>query len=951
MSFDLLDAVLPQQGRYCVFGYGRYPDQRFVDTREEVDEIVQRFVANGIDAYFGCAKFGPLPNRTHDNALYFRALWMDIDCGPTKGVPDEKGRIKGYLDQQIGLDEFQKFCKAVGLPRPILVSSGYGIHAYWLLEETLNRREWEPLSQRLRELCAEHGLIVDPSVFEASRILRVPGTFNFKNKEQPMAVEVISEDTPRLPYETVKNLLGAPEPKDDSPDFIPRSMSPMMEALMGNKVKRFKTIMMKSAQGEGCAQLLYCYQNQSAIEEPLWRSALSIAAFCVDADSATHKMSDQHPEYDPVQVEEKVKHLRSKGGPHHCATFEKLNPGGCSGCAHFGKIKSPIMLGVEIEEADADDNEFIVEEEDGTTSTLTIPEYPFPFFRGAKGGIYKRASEEEDEPALVYEHDFYVVKRMRDPEIGETALFRLHLPHDGVREFTVSTAAITAKDELRKTLAQHGVVAHTKQYENLAQFVVSFVKNLQYVRKAEQMRTQFGWVDNDSKFILGDREITKDGVFYSPPSTTNRDVAEKLVPKGTFEKWKEVFNLYALPGLEPHAFATLTAFGSPLLKFTGLEGAIINVIHPESGTGKSTILHMCNSVSGMPKELTSMFKDTLNAKIHRLGVMNNLANTIDEITNMSGMEFSDLAYSISQGRGKDKMKGSTNELRVNNTKWQGITVCSSNASFYEKLGVSKSSPDGESMRLLEYKIEPNNAIDVQTGKQMFDHQLRENYGHAMEIYAQWLVNNKEDAVDLMRQIQARLDREVQFTQRERFWSGVAACNIAGGLIAKSLGLHEYDMKTIYEWLKGMLSEMRHEVKPPQASPVTALGEFINAHITNALVVNGELDARTNMQAMPMLEPKGELMIRYEPDTKELFVAAKAFKDFCVRQQINYRSVLKELQQAGIFTEALNKRMSKGMRVVSPAVRALKFNAANSEFLQMDAHLPSADEDRDSVVSD
>jgi hypothetical protein len=149
----------------------------------------------------------------------------------------------------------------------------------------------------------------------------------------------------------------------------------------------------------------------------------------------------------------------------------------------------------------------------------------------------------------------------------------------------------------------------------------------------------------------------------------------------------------------------------------------------------------------------------------------------------------------------------------------------------------------------------------------------------------------------------------------------------------------------------MLSDMRHEVKPPQASAVTALGEFINAHITNSLVVNGEADARTNMQAMPLLEPRGELLIRYEPDNKELYVSAKGFKDFCVRQQINYRAVLKELTTNGVFVEAMNKRMSKGMKVVSPAVRALKFNAANSEFLQMDAHLGTGDEDRNSVVSD
>ena len=943
--FDLLDTVLPTEGRYCIIGIGSsYIDQRFADTREEAEELIQEFVGKKWETYFGCAKFGPLNNRTHDNALYFRSLWMDIDCGPTKGVPNDKGKIEGYLDQETGLKELKKFCKAVSLPQPILINSGNGIHAYWLFDRTLTRKEWTPIAKRFKALCKEHGLIVDEKVFEASRVLRPLNTANFKS-DPPKPVEVWNDETPTMTYEQVRDLLGAPEPEEEAPDFIPKSLSPMMEALMHNKVKRFQTIMLKAE--NGCAQLNYCYANQAEIDEPLWQSALSIAAFCVDGDMAAHKLSSEYPEYDPNEVDNKLRNIRKRGGPHHCATFEERNPGYCNECPHKGKIKSPIMLGLEVAEADPEDNEFIVEDEEtGAQTKYTIPEYPFPFFRGKNGGVYKKSDDSEVEAEKVYEHDFYLVKRMKDPELGEVALFRLHLPQDGVREFTLPAGVICSKDSLRSTLAEHGIITFKGQGESLGQYVVTSLKNLQFEKRAEMMRTQFGWADGDSKFIVGTREITKDGVFYSPPSSTTMDVAEKMDVKGEFEAWKEVFNMYAKPGLEPHAFAALTAFGSPLLKFTGLEGAIINVIHPESGTGKSTILYMCNSVSGRPKDLTSMFKDTLNAKIHRLGVMNNLANTIDEITNMSGLEFSDLAYSISQGRGKDRMKGQTNELRINNIKWQGITLCSSNASFYEKLGVAKNSPDGESMRLLEYRIEPNEIIPVDVGKKMFDHQLRENYGHAMDMYAQWLVNNLEDAIDLMRQVQAKLDREVQFTQRERFWSGVVACNIAGGLLAKNLGLHDYDMKNIYEWVKVMLGDMRQEIKPPQASPLTVLGEFINSHINNAVVVNGIVDARTKMDAAPLMEPRGELMLRYEPDTKELFVSVKAFKDFCVRQQINHKGTLKELEKIGVYRESINKRLSKGMKVVSPAVRVLKFDASQSEYLQL-----NGDEDRDSELPD
>jgi len=949
-TFDLLDAVLPAAGRYCVLGIGKYVDQQFADTKEEADELVERFVKRKVDVYFGCAKFGPLNNRTHDNATYFRALWMDIDCGIAKAEPDEKGVIKGYIDQQTGLSEFQKFCKATKLPKPILVSSGYGIHAYWLLEETVSRKEWEPLSSRLRELCSEHGLVVDPSVFEASRVLRVPGTFNFKQAE-PMPVEVLSSATTRIPYVLMKELLGAPDPKPEKPDFIPHgAMSPMMEALLANKVKRFKTIMIKSAKGEGCGQLVHCFENQATLDEPLWRSALSIVAFCVDKDSASKKMSSGYEGYDPDEVAIKIENLIAKGGPHHCTTFEKQNPGGCDGCTHKGRIKSPIVLGIEVEEASDEDNEVAIKADDGETEiVVTIPEYPFPFFRGKNGGVYRRPdADEEAEATLVYEHDFYVVKRMRDPEVGEVILFRLHLPHDGVREFAISTSAISSKDELRKLLAQQGVVAHSKQYENLAIYVVTFVKNLQFSKKADVMRTQFGWVEKDSKFIMGDKEVTKDGTFYSPPTSTTEFFAEKIHPKGDFDKWKEVFNLYGLPGMEAHAFGALTAFGSPLMKFTGLDGAIINVIYELAGSGKSTILRMCNSVYGQPKEMMAIEKDTFNAKMQQLGVMNNLPNTMDEITNMTGIEFSDMAYSISQGRGKNRMKGQVNAMRLNNSTWNNMTLSSSNCSFIEKLGAAKNTPDGESMRLLEYKIEPNDIIGVSVGKHMFDHQLNDNYGHAGEIYISWLVNNLEDAKALLLKVQARIDKEVQFTSRERFWSAVAACNIAGGLIAKSLKLHDYDMQEVYIWLKGMLSNMRQDVKPPNSTPIHVLGEFINAHIYNTLVVNGEVDARSNMTALPTLEPRGELLIRYEPDNKVLYIAAKQFKDFCVERQIGYKELLKKLSDLTVFVEATNKRMAKGMKVVSPAVRVLKFDASNNEFLQVESIL-AENEDRDGDV--
>jgi hypothetical protein len=941
-NFDLLDVVLPSEGRYCAWGNGRYISQEFYDTREEFNKQIDWLVNNKFDAYFGCAKYGDANHRKHSNAEYFRALWMDIDCGPEKAAPDANGKIKGYIDQSTGLQAVAAFCKKNALPRPIIVDSGYGLHFYWVLSETLRRNVWDSLSKSLRDLALKDGLIVDTAVFEASRVLRVPGTYNYK-KDEPASVQVISDRYEVKGYEEWKALLNAPEPEEER-DFIPRRLSPLMESMLENRAKRFSTIMLKSVKGEGCKQLLFCYENQADIEYNLWRSALSIATHCVDRDSAIHKMSQHHPGYTEGETEKKAADI---GGPHFCTTFERENPGGCDGCPNKGKFKSPIMLGAEIARAeDFDDGDG----DDGhATASVTYPALPDPYFRAKSGSIYINIGS-EDPPVLVYEHNLYVVKRMHDPFAGETALLHLHLPRDGLKEFPVALSNLVVKDRLREDLAKQGVAAGDAQVKNLLNYLITSVKNLQVTNKAEIMRTQFGWVDKNAKIIIGDREITKDGSFYSPPSTSTSDVIDMMKPTGSLEKWKEVFNMYSRPGLEPHAFAALTAFGSLLLKFTGISGAIINVIYPKSGSGKSTTLYMCNSVIGHPKTLASMWKDTYNAKMHRLGVLNNLANTIDEITNTGPTEFSDLAYSISQGRGKNRMKAMSNEMRINFTSWQGITLTSANASFYEKLGLAKDSPDGESMRLFEYRIEPTNVIGTAEGKQMFDQQLFENYGHAGDIYAQWLVNNLEEAIATLRQVQAKIDADVQFTARERFWSALAACNITGGLIAKKLGLHDYDMKAIYNWLKMQLGSMREELSPPTTESTNILGDFINSHINNVVVVNGKADARTNLDAAPIMEPKGELHIRYEPDTKRMYITVAAIRKHCAERQIGYKDWLKQMADKNILVGVTNKRMSKGMKVISPAVRVVELDTSKDEYLKMDDYMP-ANEDRDSQLHD
>jgi len=321
----------------------------------------------------------------------------------------------------------------------------------------------------------------------------------------------------------------------------------------------------------------------------------------------------------------------------------------------------------------------------------------------------------------------------------------------------------------------------------------------------------------------------------------------------------------------------------------------------------------------------------MNSIIHRMGVMNNLPVTIDEVTKLSGDHFSDLAYSASQGRGKNRMQQHANSERINATKWATIVLCSSNASFYDKLSTLKSTPDGEFMRLLEYKIDLTGNLTKEEADVIFN-RLYDNYGHAGVEYAKYLVNDLEAAIDLVMQVQQKLDKAVGLTNRERFWSAIVACNIAGALIAKDLGIIDFDIKRVYDWIVKELKVMRTEIKAPTQSQASVIGEFMNSHRAAVLVINGEADKRSGMEQLPILEPKfNDLFVRIEPDNKHIYINAKQFRKYCSDNQITLKDVLTHLQADKAYLGQVKKRLGKGTKIISSSVDAYLFDMNNPHF--------------------
>lgn len=928
-EFDLLTAVQPEEGWYAVVGIkDGSVRQVLVETREEVDEVADDFVRQRRNVFFGVAKYASDEGRTRRNVSGLKALWVDLDCGPTKPYPD----------QVSGFRALKAFTQTINLPIPIVVNSGRGLHVYWPLTETLTREEWEPLSDRLKALCVAQEFHADPACFEAARILRIPGTYNFKDDPAP-EVTIMHKGSGPIAPDALRKLLGVkhtpalPAPTNTLPPST--MLSPMGQMIQNSTDKSFGKIVRRGAQG--CAQILSCLQERETLSEPRWFNALSVAKFCRDKDKAIHKLSEGHPDYDPARTEQKIAHI---AGPHTCVQFEANNPGVCQGCPHFGKVKSPIVLGIDV--IPSSDDTVVEESDDGEEVRYKIPEYPFPFLRGKNGGIWRKGEQgkEGDDglDKLVYHRDFYLVKRMNDPNHGAVVMFRHHTPNDGVDEFVLPAKIIMDGNELRKELASRHIITQKKKYDLLVDYVILSFQRVFDNEEVEKMRNQFGWADNDRSFIVGNRQITAKGTFHSPPSSATEPFVDRFQPTGEFEKWKEVFNLYGRPGLEAHAFAAATAFGAPLLKLSGHKGAIINVIHPHSGTGKTTILHMCNSVWGDPDKLCARKDDTYNSKVFKLGLHNNLPICFDEMTNTDADQLSNIVYMVSQGEGKDRMKASSNELRVNQTSWQTIALSSSNISFYEKLGVGKDSPEGEMMRIMEFYLDYTDVLDPAYAKQMFDHQLMQNYGFAGDIYIRYIVSNWEEVRTLYANMQRAVDAMFQITQRERFWSGLIASNLTGIKIAKHLGLCTWNLKNIRKYVGKMLDQLRANCSTPLSDDQQIIGEYLLNNVGGILVVEDTADNReANVpMARPQHIPPRDLIARYETDTRKLFISVKPLRHYCNKRAVSYHETVRKLKESGILIGSGTKRMTKGTAVSVPGVHALVLDADHPDFFSLDA---------------
>ena len=924
---EFLAAVLPSSGVYCAAEFTSPKKEHvFVNNLQEILDAGQKFVDTNRDAYFALSSFKEAGSRTAENARLVKSLYMDLDLGGEKAYADKKEAIAAFENfmSTTGMDE---------LGQPFVVSSGGGFHVYWPLDEEVEIAQWKPMAENFKRLCRQENLVIDWNcTADAARVLRIPGTFNYK-KENPRSVKILAEADRTFSLfaldSFIKSKLKAPTYEASTvnlPGQRPKSpANATTKKLIAESSTYFKHILKKTQDGKGCGQLAYYIENATNDGmEPLWRGMLSLAQKCDDGAKAVVWLSQLHP-YEPERMTQKLREIK---GPYPCLKLDSENPGICTECPHFGKITNPLALGRHIE---TDTQPKQIELTPAPTAPVapapTVVQRPAPpkGFSYGKGGAIFRDTQMEDadgqtvtKQVMVLPYSLFVVNILQLD--GEHIVHMLALRPEGSVEITLNQRAVVSKDETLKTLAEQNILAAGGWNDkNLFEYVRSCVEEASLAQQAIIVPTSYGWQENGS-FVYNERIYSQSSIPRHVPMRALANLNRVCTPTGSIQNWQRVINMLTNKGLYEILSLSLVGFGAPLMRFTGYDGVTFHIGSTESGTGKSLTLELAASVWGHPTKYRVSKSTSDVAMQQRLGLLNSLPLISDEITNKNRKDFEwipGFIFDVSEGQGKERMESGANKERENTTYWKSMALLSSNTHVMDYLtGARKHSSEGEIRRVLEQTM--TDVIRWESEEIAALQLLKTNYGVAGQLYTQYLVDNPEEVQKVMASVHTELKNKLSFQDDERYWHAGCTSLVAGAVLADKAGVVRYPIERIINVLRNMVDKARELIDSNVRTAEDVLNSYVREFYGKFVVVKaleGGLAAsigETGLidQTITRSEIFGRVEHGVTPGHVDFYIEEQLLKKHCSDRSFGYSDFKKQLEAAYHVTYNKKDLMAK-----------------------------------------
>lgn len=941
---QFLDAVLPAQG-WRVFDFlmpgpvGNRPAAQFdfmPGSMQELERLLDWGLRKGADIYVAIGSYGSSMrmlkhgknagdqrvSRTAANCVLHRCLRIDIDISsdPKKSP---------YATKQAGWAAAKAFIAKTGLPAPLVVDSGYGLHVYWLFDRDLDTPTWMGLANHLAAAMQAEGLAVDTTTtVDAARILRLPGTYNFKNG-QAVEVRMLAAGTPTDPaaYMAALGGYGVPTSVTGISGQMPTSMrgsaSPLSAGLHPPYALRGVLT--------GCPGITAMLARHGAdVAEPLWHATLALVHKADDAPGTRERvaraLSDGYAGFDEGTFQAKWAQVQAQDyEPPTCEKFAQLGMPECASCPLRATVKSPCVLGRAVPLPPPPDPHAAVPM---PTQPLAPPAPPMLGLQQTTQGIFVitqgsptigivdgnltarlcihngipcviKLETDPNDPSKVTRtvnrigsYQLVSAERLLD-DVGNLSLTALTFNRqtDGFARIEFSHNELSDTRAFAKLLNAHGVHLNTNDVKLLQdKFMPEFLSQLQRIRQANAIAGRCGWTQTCDRFVLGTRVFSASGVDHVRPASATEEM-EAYHEAGDPALWRAAFDLVLAGGPSRQAVVALGIAG-PLLAFSGVNGVLLNAWSPESGVGKSTLCDAVLSIWGAPDKLRKDYRDTAAATFQLAAVSGNMPMVIDEFTNVDGKELSNYVYTITQGRERHRLDSSA-KLRANANRWCLPFISTANNSVHDKLQQFRKDAVAEAARVFELRLRPLTiSPDAMAAAKTTLDQLHRNYGFLGAQIVQVFMSKPESywrqvVMDKIKQ----WDTAMAHDTGDRFRSIVAALVDLGAAIGAALG-YNFDRAGIATVLREQWKAQMEEFERVRTKPEDFVHDYIADHLPKLAVFGGTTG--DNLLGALANEYVGEI----RGTTKQLnklvvdavCIPAKSLREYIISNNGNARAV-------------------------------------------------------------
>ena len=226
----------------------------------------------------------------------------------------------------------------------IIINSGNGLHALWLFNSPVNvnvdtdkgKANLE-LAERISggfglyliELGRQKGWNLD-MVGDLPRMLRAPGSLNFKIKEEKPSCRVIYSAGPRYDLSDFGMFSEYSGIQKDTK----RAEGGSRRVSIRRDNSYYDAISKKEAMGSAerlrqCAFINHCIEDASSLSEPQWHAMISIAALASDGRKAVHEWSRAYVGYSEDETDAYINRALEMQRPCSCRYIRNVFPGYC----------------------------------------------------------------------------------------------------------------------------------------------------------------------------------------------------------------------------------------------------------------------------------------------------------------------------------------------------------------------------------------------------------------------------------------------------------------------------------------------------------------------------------------------------------------------------------------------------------------------------------------------